>query len=218
MKYLILLFISNIQFSPFSHFKMAFQEQQQNGAQNGTGFIASDYTQINKPFRFVKNETLFLINSLLPKEIADKITEYCFQSVKNRIQRNLVYVLTNSNSRFTANNYINPSRYLGWDFNIDESWSFQPSVSDDNNALLSAQNCYMCGGYRYALMCVSIINQKHDSNLFIDRFQLPHIIYRENLRIAALKTNINVPDLFIGVSAGWWLLNEKITCACVIDW
>jgi hypothetical protein len=27
-----------------------------------------------------------------------------------------------------------------------------------------------------------------------------------------------VPDLFIGVSAGWWLLNEKITCACVIDW
>jgi hypothetical protein len=67
-------------------------------------------------------------------------------------------------------------------------------------------------------MCVSIINQKHDSNLFIDRFQLPHIIYRENLRIAALKTNINVPDLFIGVSAGWWLLNEKITCACVIDW
>jgi hypothetical protein len=38
------------------------------------------------------------------------------------------------------------------------------------------------------------------------------------LRIAALKTNINVPDLFIGVSAGWWLLNEKITCACVIDW
>ena len=218
MKYLILLFISNIQFSPFSRFKMAFQEQQQNGAQDGTGFIASDYTQINKPFRFVKNETLFLINSLLPKEIADKITEYCFQSVKNRIQRNLVYVLTNSNSRFTANNYMNPSRYLGWDFNIDESWSFQPSVSDDNKALLSAQNCYMCGGYRYALMCVSIINQKHDSNLFIDRFQLPHIIYRENLRIAALKTNINVPDLFIGVSAGWWLLNEKITCACVIDW
>ena len=193
---------------------MEFQEQQEQ--QNG--FIANDYTQINKPFRFVKNETLFLINSLLPKEIADKITEYCFQSVKNRIQRNLVYVLTNSNSRFTANNYINPSRYLGWDFNIDESWSFQPSVSDDNNALLHAQNCYMCGGYRNALMCVSIINQKHDSKLFINRFQLPHIIYRENLRIAALKTNINVPDLFIGVSAGWWLLNEKITCACVIDW
>ena len=197
---------------------MEFQEQQQNGAQNRTGFIASDYTQINKPFRFVKNEILFLINSLLPKEIADKITEYCFQSVKNRIQRNLVYVLTNSNSRFTANNYMNPSRYLGWDFNIDESWSFQPSVSDDNNALLHAQNCYMCGGYRNALMCVSIINQKHDSKLFINRFELPHIIYRENLRIAALKTNINVPDLFIGVSAGWWLLNEKITCACVIDW
>ena len=197
---------------------MEFQEQQQNGAQNRTGFIASDYTQINKPFRFVKNEILFLINSLLPKEIADKITEYCFQSVKNRIQRNLVYVLTNSNSRYTANNYINPSRYLGWDFNIDESWSFQPSVSDDNNALLHAQNCYMCGGYRNALMCVSIINQKHDSKLFINRFELPHIIYRENLRIAALKTNINVPDLFIGVSAGWWLLNEKITCACVIDW
>lgn len=193
---------------------MEFQEQQEQ--QNG--FIANNYTQINKPFRFVKNETLFLINSLLPREIADKITEYCFQSVKNRIQRNLVYVLTNSNSRFTANNYINPSRYLGWDFNIDESWSFQPSVSDDNNALLHAQNCYMCGGYRNALMCVSIINQKHDSKLFINRFQLPHIIYRENLRIAALKTNINVPDLFIGVSAGWWLLNEKITCACVIDW
>lgn len=193
---------------------MEFQEQQEQ--QNG--FIASDYTQINKPFRFVKNETLFLINSLLPREIADKITEYCFQSVKNRIQRNLVYVLTNSNSRYTANNYINPSRYLGWDFNIDESWSFQPSVSDDNNALLHAQNCYMCGGYRNALMCVSIINQKHDSKLFINRFELPHIIYRENLRIAALKTNINVPDLFIGVSAGWWLLNEKITCACVIDW
>ena len=193
---------------------MEFQEQQEQ--QNG--FIASDYTQINKPFRFVKNETLFLINSLLPREIADKITEYCFQSVKNRIQRNLVYVLTNSNSRFTANNYMNPSRYLGWDFNIDESWSFQPSVSDDNNALLHAQNCYMCGGYRNALMCVSIINQKHDSKLFINRFELPHIIYRENLRIAALKTNINVPDLFIGVSAGWWLLNEKITCACVIDW
>ena len=91
----------------------------------------------------------------LPLEVLDIVKSYCFYDVKTGIALKLHRMCISDINDHFYDPYITRARSFGLMTNPDsqEQWSICLSrrwVEDDDEAQISAQNCSICGNYKYS--------------------------------------------------------------------
>ena len=153
--------------------------------------------------RLLLNKKTILIKYIasqgsLPADVLEIILNYCFPTIREYIQHDLVNIFANCKSRYNFNIWGDEySRSRNFDPDTTNVWRFQFNQWD--SLKMCASNCNICGNYLHALMQTSLNNNFTKLSKFLN-----------NKLRRYLDDN---DDIWFGVGNGMKLISN-IECFC----